>query len=313
MNIPIPANFQQHRQLSQLTTFGIGGMAHYLIEVYRIQEMQEALIFCHHHHIPYFILGKGSNCLFDDQGFHGVIIVNRISFCQIRDDGIFHVGAGYSFSLLGAQLARQGWSGLEFAAGIPGSVGGAIYMNAGANGQETCDSLVTVDFMTEDGELIQIPRSQIDFRYRFSSFQDKPGAIIGAYFRLVHSSSAREKQLELLHYRKKTQPYQAKSAGCVFRNPSCHSAGALIDQTGLKGKAMGGAQVSDLHANFVINTGKASSKDILALIELIKKEVKERMEVELETEICYISYNWTHQRIPYDRISSRSSLSYQLF
>lgn len=281
---------ERHRSLKELTTFGIGGLADYFIEVHDIATMQSLLPFCKQEQLPYLILGKGSNLLFDDRGFAGVVIANRIHFLQRPFEDIWHVGAGYSFSLLGSQTARQGWTGLEFASGIPGSVGGAVFMNAGANGCETGQTLVSVDFVTSDGELVCLTKEQLAFSYRFSSFQEREGAIVGATFRLKKSSEARQKQLDIIRYRKKTQPYDAKSAGCIFRNPSCAHAGALIDQSGLKGKTLGGAQVSDLHANFIVNTGNATSKDILNLIELVRQEVKKHTGVELEHEVRYPSY-----------------------
>lgn len=288
-----PPSFQTHRHLSDFTTFGIGGQSRYLVEIRSITVLQQVLMFCKEHSFPYFILGKGSNTLFDDRGFEGVVIVNRIDFCERPEEGIFYVGAGYSFSLLGTQTARQGWSGLEFASGIPGSVGGAVYMNAGANGHETCETLVSVDFMTPEGHLVKMLKSDIEFHYRYSSFQKKKGAIVGATFQLTPSTTAREKQIEIINYRKATQPYGEKSAGCVFRNPSasCYSAGALIDQSGLKGKKIGGAEVSLLHANFLINTNQATCQNVLDLITLIKKEIKDKQGIELESEVCYIPYH----------------------
>ncbi|WP_068468218.1 UDP-N-acetylmuramate dehydrogenase [Candidatus Protochlamydia phocaeensis] len=282
---------EQGRLLKDLTTFGIGGPAKYFIEVDGIPAMQDLLAYCHAHQIRYFILGKGSNTLFDDRGFNGMVIANRINFLEKPEEDCWHVGAGYSFSLLGSQTARQGWSGLEFASGIPGSVGGAVYMNAGANGRETSETLVSVDYVTPEGRLICLEKSDLTFRYRFSSFQQRTGAIVGATFRLTASDSAREKQLEIIHYRKKTQPYKAKSAGCVFRNPDCGHAGALIEKSGLKGKSEGGAQVSSIHANFVINTGNASSQDVLSLVDSIQQEVKKQMGISLESEIRYIPYD----------------------
>lgn len=287
----IPNSFRPNELLKDYTTFGIGGPAKYFVEVSSIADMQAALQFCHEHKLSYFILGKGSNSLFDDGGFNGVVIANRIDFVKQPQEGYWHVGAGYSFSLLGSQTARQGWSGLEFASGIPGSVGGAVYMNAGANGKETCESLVGVDFVTPEGELIYLPASALTFRYRFSSFQERQGAIVGATFHLTPSSSAREKQLAIIDYRKKTQPYKAKSAGCVFRNPSCGHAGALIDQAGLKGSTIGGAQVSNIHANFIINTGLASSKDVLALIQHIQEAVFAKTGIHLESEVRCVPYD----------------------
>jgi UDP-N-acetylmuramate dehydrogenase len=282
--------FEQNRSLKELTTFGIGGPADHFIEVHDIPAMQTLLLFCKNHQLPYMILGKGSNLLFDDRGFAGLVIANRILFLNRPCEDIWHVGSGYSFSLLGSQTARQGWAGLEFASGIPASVGGAVFMNAGANGGETSQTLVSVDYVTADGELLCLSKKDMMFDYRFSSFQHKDGAIVGATFRLIKSSDARQKQLDIIQYRKKTQPYDAKSAGCIFRNPSCVSAGALIDQSGLKGKTLGGAQISSLHANFVINSDHASSSDILNLIEFIQRNVKARTGYDLEKEVRFIPY-----------------------
>jgi UDP-N-acetylmuramate dehydrogenase len=286
----IPDSFQNNRLLKDSCTFGIGGPAKYFVEVRQIAEMQEILLYCHEHHLPYFILGKGSNTLFDDQGFDGLVIANRIDFLTRQDNDCWHVGAGYSFSLLGTQTARQGLSGLEFASGIPGSVGGAVYMNAGANGHETCEHLVEIDYVTNKGELISLKSKDLEFHYRSSSFQTMSGAIVGAKFKLIPCQTARDKQLKILDYRKKTQPYGAKSAGCIFRNPSCGQAGALIDQNGLKGLTIGGAQVSTVHANFVVNTGNASANDVLSLIKLITHTVFEKTGIELESEVRQVPF-----------------------
>lgn len=280
-----------NRLLKDVTTFGIGGPAAQYIEVQDIATLQETLRYCKENALPYYVLGKGSNVLFDDKGFQGVVIANRIPFCEKPAENTWHVGAGYSFSLIGSQTARQGFAGLEFASGIPGSVGGAVYMNAGANGNETCETLVSVDYVTPDGELLCIPKNELEFSYRFSSFQKMKGVIAGASFELTPSTDARQKQLGIIDYRKKTQPYDAKSAGCVFRNPDCHHAGALIEQSGLKGTTLGGAQVSNLHANFLINTGTATSQDILHLIKYVQKVVKENQGVDLEHEVRCVPFN----------------------
>jgi UDP-N-acetylmuramate dehydrogenase len=164
------SQFEKGKALSSLTTFGIGGEAQFYIEVTQIDQMQAVLQFCQLESLPFFILGKGSNILFDDRGYKGVVIANRIHFLE-HADGRFRAGAGYSFSLLGTQTARQGWAGLEFASGIPGSVGGAVYMNAGANGSETADTLVEVEFVNQSGERVRYMREQLEFSYRTSSFQ----------------------------------------------------------------------------------------------------------------------------------------------
>lgn len=282
-----------NRSLKELSTLGIGGPAKYYTEVHDIAAMQETLRLCHHHHLPYFILGKGSNTLFDDRGFAGVVIANRIQFLSKIDEETWHVGAGYSFSLLGSQTSREGLAGLEFASGIPASVGGAVFMNAGANGSETAHPLFSVDFITDEGELITFNKDELNFSYRFSTFHEMKGAIVGATFKLSKSPEARQKQLDIIHYRKNTQPYGSKSAGCIFRNPSCGHAGALIEQSNLKGKKIGGAEVSTLHANFLINADGATSSDLLNLISYVKLKVKEETGFDLEHEVRYIPYTST--------------------
>jgi UDP-N-acetylmuramate dehydrogenase len=283
-------SFQSDRLLKELTTFGIGGPAKFFIEAHTPSQMQEILCHCKQEAIPFFILGKGSNVLFDDKGFNGLVIANRIDFIENVQPDHWHVGAGYSFSLLGTQTARQGFSGLEFASGIPGSVGGAVYMNAGANGHEMSESLVSVDFIDHTGKLIRYERSELSFGYRHSSFHQMQGAIVSAVFRLTPFSEARQKQLKIIEYRTKTQPYSAKSAGCIFRNPKTGHTGALIEKAGLKGRTLGGAQVSTLHANFFINTGCATAKEVLELVKVVKTEVMEKTGIDLELELRSIPY-----------------------
>lgn len=284
------SHFQLNKPLKELCTLGIGGPARYFADVRTIEAMRQRILLCKEASLPYLVLGKGSNCLFDDRGFNGAVLLNKIDFIETSSPGLFHVGAGYSFSLLGAQTARQQWAGLEFASGIPGTVGGAVFMNAGANKKETCDTLVSVDFLDEEGKLHQLKRDELKFSYRTSPFQDIPGAIVGATFALAHDPAARAKQLEIIQYRKETQPYSDKSAGCIFRNPSCGHAGALIDQSGLKGTAVGGAKVSEKHANFLINSGGATAEELFALIALVKREVRTKQGVELESEVRFIPF-----------------------
>jgi len=284
-------SFQENVDLKDYCTFGIGGPAHLFLSVSTIEEMQKAIGFCEGKCINYMVLGKGSNCLFDDQGFDGAILLNKIDFFKQPSPGIFHVGAGYSFALLGVQTARQGWSGLEFASGIPASVGGAVFMNAGANGGETSQFLQSVDFITEEGSLETYPAEALSFRYRYSPFQEKRGAIVGATFALKPGADARKRQIEIINARKKTQPLNAKSAGCVFLNPECGHAGALIEQCRLKGHEIGGAKVSEKHANFLINRGEASSADMLNLIAFVRKQVEDSTGIVLQSELRYIPYH----------------------
>ena len=284
-----PFRFEVEKPLNQYSTFGIGGPARFFIEIAKIEQMQAVISYCYQQKLPYIVIGKGSNCLFDDRGFDGLVILNKISFCQF-EWRVVSVGAGYSFSLLGAQTARKGWSGLEFASGIPGTVGGAVYMNAGASGAETQEALMEVSYVNEKGVLEVLPKNLIAFSYRHSSFQGLKGAIVAAKFLLLPSEEARKKQLSIIEYRTRTQPYSDKSAGCIFRNPSPLSAGALIQQAGLKGTKIGGAEVSTVHANFIVNKGKAKAKDVLELSEHVKKVVKEKTGQDLEMEVRCIPY-----------------------
>lgn len=281
---------EEGRLLKELTTFGIGGPAKYLISVQTVTELQEAIRFCAQNHLQYFVLGKGSNTLFHDQGFNGAVILNKIHFIE-ENQGEFHVGAGYSFSLLGSQTARKGWEGLEFASGIPGTVGGAVFMNAGANGSETFQTLTEVIFVNESGNIEILPKSTIEWDYRWTTFHEKKGAIAAARFQLRASSEARRRQLDLIDYRTKTQPYSDPSAGCVFRNAPQVSAGQLIQECGLKGASMGGAEVSLLHANFIVNKGSATAEDVLSLAQHVQKTVCEKTGHFLEMEIRVIPYN----------------------
>jgi len=273
--------FQKNRFLSEFSTFGIGGPIRDFAEVTTIEEMEEAVQW----NVPKIIIGKGSNCLFDDRGFDGLVILNKIDFCHWHERGVT-VSSGYSFSLLGVQTARKGLSGLEFASGIPATVGGAIFMNAGANGRETSDSLKSVLYF--DGARRELSHSELTFGYRTSSFQQMKGAILSATFSLQPCSEARKSQLQLLDRRMKTQPLKEKSAGCVFRNPLGLSAGALIDLSGLKGTSVGGAKVSEIHANFIVNHANASSQDVKELIRLVQEKVFQQTGVALEPEIRMI-------------------------
>lgn len=270
---------------------GVGGTAKYFLEVTTTEELQQIVKESEASGLYYMVLGKGSNTLFDDRGFDGLVVLNKIDFFEEMSPGVFHVGAGYSFSRLGAQTARKGWSGLEFASGIPGSVGGAVFMNAGANGKEICETIVSVDYIDKTGSLQVLSKEEIVFRYRYSSFHEKKGAIVGATFLLSPSSEARKKQVEIVDYRIKTQPYGEKSSGCIFRNPESGSAGFLIEKSGLKGSNIGGAEVSPMHANFIVNKEGASTQDIVKLISLIKKQVKIKMNIDLQDEVRVIPFS----------------------
>lgn len=281
---------QTNRFLSEFSTFGIGGPIRYFIEATQVEEIQAAYRWAASQQLPILVVGKGSNCLFSDVPYNGLVLLNRLSFCTF-DEAIVQVGAGFSFSLLGVQSARNKLSGLEFACGIPATVGGAIFMNAGANGQETSQTLTTVTYLHERGEIQTFQREELAFSYRKSPFQAMKGCILSATFRLTSNEEARKDQLAIIDYRMKTQPLKDKSAGCVFRNPSIQlgskqqGAGALIEQCGLKGLRVGGAQVSEIHANFIVNTGAATANDVQELIRIIQEKVFGLTGIQLDPEI----------------------------
>lgn len=274
----------RHHPLNELSTFRIGGLATYYAPASSIEEMRGLILFAQEHSLPWIVIGKGSNTLFADEGFLGLVIVNKIDHI-IRHGGVWKVGAGYSFSLLGKQSAKAGYKGLEFACGIPASVGGAVFMNAGANGSETAAALYEVLFLSPDGQLQTFKKEELAFAYRHSLFQEMPGAIVEATFHLMPCSLARSRQEEILSYRMKTQPYEYPSIGCIFRNEPGYCAGALIEEAGLKGRSVGGAAVSTKHANFIVNRGKATAGDVNALIEIIKNEVESHCGVILKEEV----------------------------
>lgn len=284
-----PSKVKDDVTLSPYTTYKIGGPAKHFIEVESKEELREALKWLHETQERFMILGKGSNLLFSEEGFDGTVILNKIQKIE-WSEGSVRVGGGYSFALLGTQTARKGLSGLEFASGIPGTVGGAVFMNAGANGQEVKDSLLNVEYIDEKGDEHILNRDDLAFSYRHSPFHDMKGAIAAATFALSVDRQAKDKQKKILDYRLSTQPYKDKTCGCCFRNPTGDSAGRLIEACGLKGHSIGDAMVSNLHANFLVNRGNATADDMKKLAAYIKSEVERKTGVVLKEEVRYIPY-----------------------
>uniref|UniRef100_A0A803Q5I9 UDP-N-acetylmuramate dehydrogenase n=2 Tax=Cannabis sativa TaxID=3483 RepID=A0A803Q5I9_CANSA len=278
--------------LKDLSTWGIGGPCNYFTQVFHPTQLLSAIRYCHDHRLRFMIIGKGSNCLFDDLGFDGCVILNRMEWMEVKGVGVYKVGSGYRFNRLGMQCSNEGFTGLEFAAGIPGTVGGAAYMNAGANGQETANVVESIDVVTIDGKLQRFERADLMFGYRSSPFQRMPNlaAIVAVTFRLQSSTISRTKLQQYLE-RRASQPIGERSAGSVFRNPSDLGIGAgeLIEKAGLKGFRVGGAMISKLHANFFINANGSTSQDMLDLIAVAKDKVYQKFGVELKEEVLYVN------------------------
>nr|GLL19255.1 uncharacterized protein LOC109168528 [Ipomoea trifida] len=280
------------KSLSDLSTWGIGGRCKIFVQVFNQTQLLSAVRYCRERSERFLIVGKGSNCLFDDEGFDGCVILNRIDFLEKVEPGVYRVGSGYPFNRLGVQTASEGFTGLEFAGGVPGTVGGAAYMNAGANTQEAGDCIHTVEIITTGGQTRVLGKLELDFGYRSSPFQGMKdlASITAVTFKLKFSQDAKQKQMEYLERRKRSQPLGERTAGSVFRNPSDLdvSAGELIERAGLKGFRIGEAMVSERHANFFINRGGATSHDMLELIAVVKEMVHHKFGVQLREEVLYI-------------------------
>ncbi len=285
-------NIQENIMLSPKTVFKIGGPARYFCEVTNSEDLSQAITWAHDHHVKFFILGAGSNVLVSDDGFAGLAIKMNMRGIEIVGSTLV-AGAGVSMALATNHALQNNLSGFEWAIGIPGTIGGSVFGNAGCFGSEMKDVVQTVEvFDADSGRQFPLHVADCNFRYRHSIFKENSSWIIlGATLRLSpgKSEESRAKVLEYTKKRAASQDIGAQCAGCIFKNISPYvSAGKLIDSTGLKNLTVGGATVSPKHANYIVNNGKATAHDVRALIKLIKEKVKEKQDVELEEEIRYI-------------------------
>jgi len=280
-----------NESLSKYTTLGLGGPADCMIDVPDMAGLKKALLFAKKQELPLTIIGGGSNILVKDGGIRGLVIRLKEEFSGIKVKGT-EIICGGGATLSGAVIvaAAKGLTGLEFAAGIPGTVGGAVVMNAGANGGEIKDIVKSITVIDRNANIKKISCKKAGFIYRGAKFA-KTGRLIvvAASFRLRKSSrkAVKEKIFELLSKRKQSQPPCWGTAGSVFKNPKGFYAGRLIDECGLKGKKIGKAEVSTKHGNFFVNRGK-SAKDFIKLMELIKKTVLKKTGIKLEQEIIIL-------------------------
>lgn len=273
--------------LKEYTTYKVGGIARYMIFPKNIDSLVEIIRLLKKNKIKHMVLGKGSNVLFSDRVYEGVIIkLDSFDSIEWRENKLI-VGAGVSLMKVALMSVRKGLSGLEFATGIPGSIGGAIYMNAGAYKSDMGYVVSSIKVLTPKLRVITMVNKELDFHYRTSFLKTHPGYIcLEATIKLKPGN--KEEIEELVQERKKrrleTQPLEYPSAGSVFRNPEGLFAGKLIEDLGYKGLVKGGAMISDKHANFIINYDHASAQDIKDLIEFAKDEVKEKNHIELKVE-----------------------------
>jgi UDP-N-acetylmuramate dehydrogenase len=293
MSMPswIPCYIKEDFPLKEYTTLKIGGQGRYVAVVHTVDQIKEVLFFSHQVSLPIFVIGKGSNLLLSDEKMRGVFLINQLQGVDVFVDHVI-VKAGVNVTYLAQKLSKMGKGGLEFLSGIPGSVGGAIVMNAGAHQKEIKDVFSWVDVINHEGKIKRLDANTLEFGYRKSSLMQQPVVIIQACLKIYDDPQSNEKRELILKKRLLSQPYSAHTAGCTFKNPANQSAGQLIDQCGLKGLVIGGMKVSEQHANFFENTGDASMQNFLDLVEKVRYEVKNRTKIDLQLEVvpCFLTY-----------------------
>lgn len=279
--------------LAGLTSFRVGGPAEWLIAPRSIEELQAGLEWAQRQKLPITSLGAGSNLLVSDRGLPGLVICTR-RLRQAKFDpatGQVTAAAGEHLSALAWKAARRGWKGMEWAVGIPGTVGGAVVMNAGAHGLCTEDILVRTEVLNSDQTMAVLAPEELGYQYRTSQLQHDQRLVTQATFQLQPGATPQQVMATTsnnLAQRRATQPYHLPSCGSVFRNPDSHSAGWLIEQTGLKGRRIGNAQVAHRHANFILNCGGATASDILKLIHHVQQQVEARWSLYLKPEVKFL-------------------------
>ena len=284
-------DFLRGAPMKNYTTFRIGGPADILITAKSINELKEILLILKSENMPYMILGNGSNLLVRDEGLRMALIKLSGDFKEIgTKESTVTCGAGVTLSKLCTFAHSNSLSGLEFAFGIPGTVGGAVYMNAGAYGGEMKDVLADVTFLTKDGEILTKSVDELSLSYRYSIFKETGDIVLSARFTLSQDSKEEIKARmdDFMNRRVTKQPLEYPSAGSVFKRPEGAFAGALIEQCNFKGYSIGGAQVSEKHSGFIVNRGEATCQDVLDLILEIQNTVREKTGFELEREIILI-------------------------
>ncbi len=284
--------------LSRFTSFRTGGPADFVVIPSGRDELKDIILLANAKEIPYYIIGNGSNILASDRGFSGIIVVireNRREICYEEDaDGtvLVRVDAGHSFAKLANDAAGRGLAGLEFAAGIPGTVGGAVFMNAGAYGSEVKDRIVSAEVMDTAGNISVLSRDELELSYRHSVIGEKKLIVLTALFRLTkgNKEDILAEIAELNAKRREKQPLEFPSAGSTFKRPEGNFAGKLIEEAGLKGYSVGDACVSEKHCGFIINKGHATSDDIYRLMNEVTETVFNKSGVRLEPEVRLIGF-----------------------
>ncbi len=278
--------------MSQHTTFRIGGMADYFVSPKTKEQIKELIDYCRQEEIPYYLIGNGSNLLVGDKGFRGVIIQIDRAFGAITflDEQTVKAEAGVMLSKLAAEVADKELTGFEFASGIPGTLGGAVYMNAGAYGGEIKDCIVSALILDENNEMKTLSKEELELTYRNSIVAQKGYTVLEAVFHFEKGDKEAilAKMSELNGQRREKQPLNFPSAGSTFKRPEGYFAGKLIMDAGLRGYRVGGAMVSEKHCGFVVNVENGTAKDVTTLMEDVDRIVFEQFGVHLEPEVRFL-------------------------
>lgn len=292
-NLLSPDQIRKEEPLSRHTTFRVGGPAEYFV-MPRVAQVQELTALCRQFELPLTVIGNGSNLLVSDAGLRGVVLEfgKEASGIRIEQENHLIAAAGTLLSETASVAAKNALSGMEFAAGIPGSVGGAVVMNAGAYGGEMKDILSSVRVLTTAGEIRVRPAEELDLSYRHSRMTDEAELVLEACIHLQRGDepAIRRRMDELRQKRVEKQPLEYPSAGSTFKRPEGHFAGKLIEDAGLRGFRVGDAQVSEKHCGFVINRGAATAAQILELIQRVQERVRENCGVTLEPEVRLLGF-----------------------
>ena len=295
VDLPLQSKLRWSHSLKRFNTLRVGGDAACFIEVANQQDLSRLLPFARQNEIPWFILGKGSNLILPDERWPGIVLRLSASFKHwetFPQQREIYAGAALADVTLAQRCIALGWSGLEFLIGVPGCIGGAIAMNAGAHGREIRDHLKKVWWIDMEGRSHQTEGALIDFDYRYSSLNGKLGAVItSALFQMDASDSKTVSRRieEYQTFREEKQPRRIPNCGSVFKNPTEAYAAELIESVGLKGHCRGDAQISELHSNFIVNLGNAKTKDVLALMRLARKKVWNAYQIDLEPEVQIVT------------------------
>ena len=286
---------KENVDLKELTTIKIGGLARFFVQTNQVDELKKLLKYTYQNNLAIFVLGGGSNVIFSDSGFNGIIIkltADSFKIISSLEKIVIEFGAGYPSSLAATKTAELGYSGFECLSGLPGTIGGAIYQNSKwpKDNYQISDNLLSVSYLDKNAILVTKTREELKFAYGYSQFQDFSATIISArfIFRKKSPQLIKKRMKEVMAYRLLTQPHGVYTAGCVFKNINEQSAGYLLDKSGLKETTFGQMTVSKKHANFFINQGSASSKDYLSLVEKAKQLVKAQFNLDLKEEVQFV-------------------------